>query len=175
MSRARPSVPAVLPLLVACAGIVACSGGGAPCGAGEPTIEVGQRDQWNVPDGTIAFGIPPQGGAPYAPFQMRVRGVEESSLYVVRMDAWDAEGNRIEERRSAQPFVCANAGVYAGYRFAPDVHMRFFGLTPPELDGDTIEFEVSVLIGADVIASDRWEGTLDWTLGPRPEGDDTAP
>jgi hypothetical protein len=122
-----------------------------------------------VPGGIINFGIPPQGGAPYAPFEVRLVGVEFSEAYRIVMSA-DVDGEVFETPAYNERFVCRNVGEEAGTRYSPDLHLRFFGTEPPELDGLDITVNIDAYIGTEgPIVSRTVTGTLDWNLGPIPE------
>ncbi len=140
----------------------------APCGEGsDPSIDVAQQGAWNIPEGEVDMGIPPQGGAPYAPFEVRLIDVEIADMYRITMEA-EVDGETYVTPPYIERFVCRNVGEEAGTRYTPDLHMRFFGTDPPSLDGKraTLRFEAWVDTEAPV-ASRTLEVTLRWTLGPR--------
>jgi hypothetical protein len=151
--------------------LAACSGGTSDpgqCAEGDdPVIDVAQRADWNLPDGVVDFGIPPQGGSPYAPFEVRLVDAPFAEAYRIEMSA-TIDGETYDTPPYMERFVCANVGEQAGTRYTPDLHMRFFGSEPPELDARDVSMTFSAFIGGDLVAERTVEGTLDWTLGPMP-------
>jgi hypothetical protein len=138
----------------------------------DPVIEVTQGDVWGIDDGDpIQFGIPPQGGAPYAPFDVRLVGVASSQDgYTVVTDAsLQSTGELVGTGEYLQRFVCANVGENEGTRFASEFHMRFFGFEPTDLADEWVDVTISVTpeAGEPVVA--EFSGPLDWVLGPMPE------
>ena len=157
--------------------LLACKGPSTPIDPGtcpqldEPYAELSQGDGWDLTDGTpVEFGIPPQGGAPYAPFEIRLIGMVSSDWYTVDMAAYDTTtAEMIGTETFSQRFVCANVGEHAGTRYTPELHMRFYGWEPPEIDGAEVDVEITISPeqGDPVVAGYR--GVLDWVLGPLPE------
>lgn len=153
---------------------------GAPTSSGTcdvndaPTIDAAQTGgDWNLPEGVVNFGIPPQGGAPYAPFEVRLVGVEAAEAYRIRMSAI-IDGETYTTPPINERFVCRNVGEESGTRYTPDLHMRFFGSEPPELDQLDVELVFEAYIGNadEPIVSRSIDAVLDWTLGPMPEDED---
>lgn len=153
-------------LLAACTGNPTLAAGQCPA-SDTPVIDVAQQAEWNVPSGLLAFGIPPQGGAPYAPFEVRLVGAPVSESYRIVMTS-TIDGTEYETPPYNERFVCRNVGEEAGTRYSPDLHMRFFGTEPPELDGREATMAFEAFVGDDLVASRTVVGTLDWTLGPMP-------
>ncbi|MCA9568616.1 MAG: hypothetical protein KC656_12275 [Myxococcales bacterium] len=157
--------------LVAVVLLVACKGSSTPVSGectpnDEPTLDVAQGGDWNMPDGHVNMGIPPQGGAPYAPFEIRLVGVEAADAYRVDMDAV-VDGVDYATPPYQERFVCRNVGEEAGTRYTPDLHMRFFGTDPATLAGKTAQLHFEAWIGNDGPVVERdLEVILDWTLGP---------
>jgi hypothetical protein len=143
----------------------------------DPMIEVAQRSaeagaEWGMVDGDpVKFGIPPQGGAPYAPFDLRLIGMPSSNDgYAVVTDAIrTSDGERVGEGRYVQRFICANVGANEGTRFAAEFHMRFFGFEPPELADEEVEIYISVTPDGGETVETTFTSPLDWVLGPMPE------
>ncbi|MEZ4319498.1 MAG: hypothetical protein R3F61_18425 [Myxococcota bacterium] len=139
--------------------------------SGDPVVEATQGDGWGFDDGDpIQFGIPPQGGAPYAPFDLRLIGLAASDTYRVITEATrQSDQLLVGEGQYNQRFVCANVGDNAGTRFSSEFHMRFFGYEPDELAGDWVDIEISVTPeGGDPVVT-TFSGPLDWVLGPMPD------
>lgn len=157
---------------------VGCVGGPAtevpsgPCPASaEPWAELSQGSGWGIDDGTpVAFGIPPQGGAPFAPFTVRLHGMPASvDGYEVEMEAFDhVLGEVVGTGSYLQRFVCANVGDNAGTRIASEFHMRFFGWEPADLAEHDVTIEISVAVPGDAPVEVGFDGPLDWVLGPMP-------
>ena len=138
----------------------------------DPVVELSQGDAWVIEDGTpVQFGIPPQGGAPYAPFEIRLRGMPFADDYAVVLEATRVSDQLlIGTGDYVQRFVCANVGENQGTRYTPELHMRFFTFEPPDLEGDTVDVEITVTpADGGEAASARFRGELDWVLGPLPE------
>ena len=154
--------------------LAACTGDpvdGGPCPAGDsPTIDVAQGEEWNVPSGVIEFGIPPQGGSPYVPFEIRLVEAPFAEAYRIVMTA-SIDGQAYETPPYNERFVCRNVGEESGTRYSPDLHMRFFGSEPPELDGRDLSMTFEAFVGDDLVAERQLSGTLDWVLGPMPIDD----
>ncbi|MCB9678906.1 MAG: hypothetical protein H6737_27645 [Alphaproteobacteria bacterium] len=137
----------------------------------DPVIELTQGVVWGMSDGDpIAFGIPPQGGAPYAPFDVRLIGVAASNDgYTVTTEAWRrSDGELVGSGEYLQRFVCANVGENEGTRFASEFHMRFFGFEPPDLADEEVDVAITVTpASGEPVVAEFW-GPLDWVLGPMP-------
>lgn len=165
-------------VLLAALGLGACKSPPTPVDPGTcPEAEVGeveisQGDTWGLTDGTpVQFGIPPQGGAPYAPFEIRLLGMAYSVSYTVQLEATRISDQAVVGTGDyTQRFVCANVGENEGTRYTPELHMRFYTYEPPDLDGDEVDVVITVTPddGGDA-ASTRFRGALDWVLGPLPE------
>lgn len=143
------------------------------CPAEDPAwAELSQGDGWGLDDGAlVSFGIPPQGGAPFAPFLVRLHGAPPSpDGYLVEMEAFDHTLEQsVGEGSYNQRFVCANVGENEGTRIASEFHMRFFGWESADLADHpvTITIDVTPVEGSTVTAS--FDGTLAWVLGPMPD------
>lgn len=156
----------------------ACAGGPptpvpvGPCESVDaPWAELSQGDGWGLDDGEpVAFGIPPQGGAPYAPFVVRLHGMPASvDGYHVEMSAFDPTvGEVVGTGSYDQRFVCANVGENEGTRVASEFHMRFIGWEPVDLAGHEVDVEIAVS-SPDAEVTVGYRGPLDWVLGPMPE------
>lgn len=116
------------------------------CGSGPPTLELAQTDTpFGLADGDALFcGTPPQGGAPYAPFRLRVRGISDLDAPWVEIAVRDPDDVVLGEAAQAHGFLCANAGNDAGWWVASEVHARFAGLELGDLDGRALQVDVTV-------------------------------
>lgn len=133
-----------------------------------PMLDVAQGGGWNLPEGEVEMGIPPQGGAPYAPFEIRLVGVRAADAYRVEMEA-TVDGEVYVTPPYQERFVCRNVGEEAGTRYTPDLHMRFFGSEPPDLEGKEVTLSFAAFIGGvdDPVATRDVDATFLWSLGPR--------
>lgn len=115
----------------------------------DPTVDLVPADvAWGeFTDGDdVLYGNPPQGGAPYAPFRVRIGGVpgldEAAAVSVRAIDV--ADGASLGEVDYDLRFTCANVGDSAGIWMAPDVHARFFGWSLDDLAGRDATIEVEI-------------------------------
>lgn len=118
-----------------------------PCASRRARIEVAP------PDGTFGdlsggdalwCGNPPQGGAPYTPFRVRLSGPEalEDGVYV-EMTAVDLEdGSELAYTDLTMGLTCANVGESAGSWVGSEAHMRYYGWALDQLDGREAEVTV---------------------------------
>lgn len=143
---------------------------GELCGAlDEPWLEFAQEvgAYGELTDGDdVHYGHPPQGGAPYAPFRLRVRGLftgEPASLVTVS-GADPGSGEEMGAVEVRQMFICSNTGDNLNYHVSAEVHMRFFGLSLDELEDRPIDLTLRVedMDGAAVEA--EVSGVLRWSL-----------
>lgn len=111
----------------------------------------------------VSYGTPPQGGAPYAPFQLRMQSSlaagERVPLEAVAIEvATDMEIGRVEQTQS---FLCANTGVHEGWLWGTEVHVRFPGIPLEDLDGREVRFEIALPDQSMVVGAN---GVLSWDL-----------
>jgi len=153
-----------------------CAGGGeAPGGTGDtgwvdtdvpcyphgpPRLDVGEgAEGWGIDGIDIITGIPPQGGAPYARFRVRVANLELSDGAEVLVHLYDRDDVLVGHVEVMSGFVCANVGDNADHWVTPEVHARFDGLELLELHEVPVRIEASVVgLEESVVASG--EGTL---------------
>jgi hypothetical protein len=116
------------------------------CGADVPVFEVARSgdvlgEDLGIID--LEVDIPPQGGAPYAPFVGRIAGLEQPELgYNFDMVALDADsGEELGSGEYAMRYICANAGDNTGWMVGAELHLRFYGWNTKDLDGRTAEVE----------------------------------
>jgi hypothetical protein len=91
-------------------------------------------------------GNPPQGGAPYSPFRVRLQGPEAySDGIIVELTAVDADTDELlaDTEVAIQP-ICANVGESAKWWVGSEAHMRYDGWSLPDLDGRDAVFSVVV-------------------------------
>jgi hypothetical protein len=162
--------------LLGLVGLVGCEGPGpttddglppGPCESDRTRVEVappngdfGDLDQ----GGALWCGNPPQGGAPYSPFRVRIEGPEayEDGVTVV-MDAVDADdGTALGHTEVALGLACANVGESAGKWVGSEAHLRYDGWNLDELDGRsaTLTFRAEAMGDADVVAKRTFEVVL---------------
>lgn len=143
----------------------------APCAWKEPPRVEFARDvtTGTPPDGTaIQYGNPPQGGAPYAPFEVRLHAEYDTTQRIeVSANAIDTtSGEELGTIVQPQVFLCSNAGPHAGWLYGGEVHVRFWDRSLEELEGREVRVTLNVALpgGAEpVVASTT--GPLTWTLG----------
>ncbi len=130
-----------------------------------PFVEFAQRDALygqQVDGDALAYGHPPQGGAPFAPFLVRAHGLGHSADgYRVTLDAVDTQTDEVlGQGEYPQLFVCANVGDNAGYRVAPELHMRFYGWELDDLEGRQATVTVTLDDGSGVVLQDGYTAIL---------------
>jgi hypothetical protein len=133
---------------------------------GAPICEASQDDEWLHDGASVAYGNPPQGGAPYAPFTLRFEGLEqgETGLHIA-MEAHDAAtGEELGTTDYQQWLTCANVGDNEGYLVGPEFHLRFFGRTLEELDGREAEFTVTATNEFGASTAMVFVGELVWSI-----------
>ena len=128
-----------------------------------PTLEIAQQGPYGLVDGEpLWFGLPPQGGVPYAPFRLRLEGLnfpdQGSSVSVVATDV--DTGERLGDIELQHRFICSNIGDDAGRYVAGEVHLRFWDYRLKELDGRTAEVVATVSDGPNEPAVARYTGPL---------------
>ncbi|MCB9682294.1 MAG: hypothetical protein H6733_12575 [Alphaproteobacteria bacterium] len=136
-------------------------------GDGTAALEVGQDLREGVAhDGiTIDYGNPPQGGAPYAPFQIRLRAVLDGQRTKVSASAIDTDtGQEIGSALQEQGFLCSNTGTHEGWLYGGEVHLRFWGWSLDELVDVPLSVTITVDLPDDQQVSETFDGVLAWTL-----------
>jgi len=112
-----------------------------------PQLEISQQGSYGLVDGDpLWFGLPPQGGVPYAPFRLRIDGLNRADLGTsVWITATDVETEeRLGDIELVHRFVCANVGEDEGQHVAGEIHLRFWDYRLKELDGRTAEVVAKV-------------------------------
>jgi len=118
-----------------------------PCAVrGEPELEVAHAlDPWGLDEAAIGCGIPPQGGAPYARFRLRIANLDLSDGGTVAVTLTDRDsGEALGAAELTMGFVCANVGDDADHWLGSEVHARFDGYQVDELIGRRVEVTASV-------------------------------
>ena len=149
--------------------------------AGEPELQAG-IDLAVGPageDDTIPYGNPPQGGAPYAPYQLRAHMAFDPEGPLPR---WALEGEAVERETGAvigavvqpQTFFCSNTGPHQGWMYGGEIHLRFPGIALVDLEGKAIDVRFEATTADGEVLEATGGGTLAWTLGRIP-GDDQPP
>ena len=134
----------------------ACDGGPDvsphPCASPELGLEVAPPggDYGDLTDGgELWTGIPPQGGAPYSPFRVRLEGPADLFDGIdVRMAV--TEGDEVvADDTIPMRLVCANVGESAGRWVGSEVHLIYTGHSLEDLSGRDVNVTVTVNGGAD--------------------------
>lgn len=136
-----------------------------PCAlSGDPQFEFAQDLTGGVHAAgeDIWYGLPPQGGAPYAPFQIRIEAELDPGVRIpVEASAVDvATDEEIGTASQAQAFICSNTGVHEGWLFGGEVHIRFWDLSLDELAGRAIDVRLWMDDGAGLSLEGSSSGTL---------------
>lgn len=100
------------------------------CDRGEPAVEVTPaRGAWGElhDGGTLWCGTPPQGGAPYSPFRLRMHGPEVTGdgIEVELIATEQGTGEELAYTSLTMGLVCANVGENEGYWVGSEAHMRY--------------------------------------------------
>ncbi len=118
---------------------------------GDAVLEFGQdlAEVGPQPDGgSISYGNPPQGGAPYAPFQIRIHAELQPGVRVP-VDGTIVEvgtGEVLATAEQSQAFICSNVGAHSGWLYGGEVHLRFWDRSLEELEGRQVEIDLSMQI-----------------------------
>lgn len=125
-----------------------------------------------VPEGALAVGTPPQGGAPYLPFALQLRADGLGGLVRLPVDASvrGVDGAVLGDAETTMVPLCANAGAFAGSYWLGEIHLRFPGGGPDTLDGVASTVEITVSLPDGSAATVVQDGVLRW-VGPGPAGD----
>jgi hypothetical protein len=118
-----------------------------PCEQGEAVVEATPaRGAWgDLHDGgTLWCGNPPQGGAPYSPFRVRMTGPEAVGEGIELELVAVEEGTGVELAYTAltMGLTCANVGENVGYWVGSEAHMRYTGFGLEELEGRQAELQI---------------------------------
>jgi hypothetical protein len=134
----------------------ACVGDGpepeVPCGpvGDTPALQIGQHLAVDGPmqaGDDVGYGTPPQGGAPYAPFEVRLQAVlgDPASRVAARGSAVEvATGEVIGSVEQTQAFFCSNTGVHEGWLYGGEIHIRFWDEPLEALEGREIDVLVEI-------------------------------
>lgn len=163
--------PLALALMAACSGPDPDPGTDTdvplPCRPGTGAVlELSHHDSaWGaLSDGDpLYYGHPPQGGAPYSPFQVRLLDVPDADLgVVIETSAVEVgTGEVLGSGTYTERLICSNAGENEGWWVGAEVHMRYFGWELDELEGRRARVRVSVRWSEDEAPLDEgYEGVL---------------
>jgi len=133
-----------------------------PCAVrGEPTLDVAHAvDPWGLDDAEIGCGIPPQGGAPYARFRLRIGDLALDDGATVTVTVTDLDtGEALGGTELVMGFVCSNVGDDADHWVGSEVHARFDGYSVEELLGRHVQVVASVATDDDLVTTSG-TGTL---------------
>jgi hypothetical protein len=151
----RVGAPLLLVGLVGCTGEPPTTGfPPGPCESAVARVEVAPPDGdfGDLADGDALWcGNPPQGGAPYTPFRLRIGGPEGWEDGVeIEMSAVDlASGEDLAWTSLTLGLACANVGESAGMWVGSEAHMRYNGWNLDELEGREAEVTVRATALAD--------------------------
>ena len=97
-----------------------------------------------VDGGALWFGNPPQGGAPYSPFRLRILGdlAFGDGVSVEMMASDPSDGSELAYTTLAMGVACANVGESAGMWVGSEAHMRYDGFSLNALDGRAAEIKL---------------------------------
>jgi hypothetical protein len=117
------------------------------CGEGDLFAEFVPKSEvyGDFVDGTSIFiGLPPQGGSPFTPLQLRVSGMSQNNDGLdVRLVGVDKEtGELLGQAEYNHRFFCSNVGVNEGYWVTSELHMRYPGWSLEELQDREIELVI---------------------------------
>jgi hypothetical protein len=134
--------PPDLPPMHTCAAAATARVDLAPPGGDYGDIEEG---------GPLWCGNPPQGGAPYTPFRLRLLGPEglEDGVTLEMVAADTETGEELAYTTLVMGVTCANVGDSEGFWVGSEAHMRYTGWELDDLDGRTAEITVTATGVAD--------------------------
>ena len=165
-----------LPLIARLAGVAvlaACAPTGPgpgelpthPCASESSGIEVAPPDG-DFGDlaegGSLWCGNPPQGGAPYTPFRIRLDGPEalENGVYIEMIATDLSDGSELAYTDLTMGLTCANVGESAGSWVGSEAHMRYYGQELLDLQGR----EAEITVRASALGPDPVEVEATWNV-----------
>jgi hypothetical protein len=100
-----------------------------------------------VQGASLWCGDPPQGGAPYSPFRMRVQGPEpfEDGAQIEMTAVDPADGAELAFTSLTMGLTCANVGESEGYWVGSEAHMRYTGWGLDELAERDAEVTITAI------------------------------
>ena len=151
--------------------LAACGGPLEPppphrCHSDEARIDVAPpRESFGTlaPDDPLWYGTPPQGGAPYSPLRVRVRGDEAFAEGIdLTIEAYDRDTDeRLAELVLETQMICANVGENTGFWVGSEIHLRYVGFDLEELEGRPVELTVRAAAHDSAVAiSSAWRVAL---------------
>ncbi len=153
--------------------LLACDGAEAdpdpidsgPCAPHEdPLMEVanGAHGYGQLGDeADILYGFPPQGGAPYVGFDVRVHGLDQDDTGLfVEITATEDDGTEMAYASFNQRFLCGNTGDNADWWVTSELHILFFGYSMEDLAEHPAAFELRAENTAGDAVSTQCAGSL---------------
>ena len=113
--------------------------------------------------GALWYGTPPQGGAPFTPLRLRIRGPASlaDGMRISMMTHDMVTDEELSFTELDTRMTCANVGDSAGYWVGSEVHMRYAGWSLDDLEGRQAAFTVQVTsLDEEVTVEDGWEVEL---------------
>lgn len=101
--------------------------------------------------GTLWCGNPPQGGAPYSPFRVRMKGPEVvgDGVTLEMLAIEQGTGVELAYTQLTMGLTCANVGENEGWWVGSEAHMRYTGFSLDELGGRLAELVIRAVALAD--------------------------
>ncbi|NCG18873.1 MAG: hypothetical protein GWP91_07670 [Rhodobacterales bacterium] len=132
-----------------------------------PSMDVSHFSTYQLAPTTVYCGIPPQGGAPYAPFGVRTRGIsrDPEGLLIDLTAHHTTSGDLLGEASYTQRMICGNVGESAGFWVGSELHMRFYDYDIETLHGSEVEINITVSNQGGDSQNLSWVATLDCTAG----------
>ncbi len=93
---------------------------------------------------TLPVSIPPQGGAPYTPFAIRVTGTGDIHLGQRVIATATEDGVEIGSADIVARPICSNVAPNAGWWLTYGIHIRYWDDTVNTLAGRTVDFAFAV-------------------------------
>lgn len=117
-----------------------------PAEGDRPAVELTHYGTQQAEVDIVYCGIPPQGGAPYAPFSARFRALDplDTALMVDLVASDAATGEALGAVTINQNVICSNVGANEGWWVGSELHLRFPGYTTAELHERDMVLDVSV-------------------------------
>jgi hypothetical protein len=137
-----------------------------PCEIGPDelkSVELSHYGDYGAIGSVIYCGIPPQGGAAYAPFGVRILGIAPDDLGIdLTMVAIDVDtGEEVGSGDYIHQMVCSNVGDSEGHWVGAELHMRFYGYELDDLHDRTVTVTVEARNESGDNAMVELQATLD--------------
>ncbi len=138
-----------------------------PCHSDVARVEVSPPNgAYNdLEDGaSLWFGRPPQGGAPFSPFRIRILGPDAFADGIeLEMEVEQAtDGAQLAYTTLPLGLTCANVGDSSGYWVSAEAHMRYEGWELDDLEAREGELVVRAwpTAGGDPLVESSWQVSL---------------